>query len=124
MKLRSLLFGSLYLAALASIQSRAPLAAADEPKTWAERLGWPAGKRVVIFHADDVGMCYEANQAVQRALTAGAYRSASAMVPCPWFNEMAAWCVAHPDHDVGLHLTLTSEWRFYRWGPVSPPDRV
>jgi len=87
---------------------RAAVAQADR-KTWAERLGWPADKRVIIFHADDVGMCYEANAAAQRALTRGDYRSASAMVPCPWFNEMAAWCAEHPDHDVGLHLALTSE---------------
>jgi predicted glycoside hydrolase/deacetylase ChbG (UPF0249 family) len=101
-----------------------PAAAAAPDKTWAERLGWPAGKRVVIFHADDTGMCYEANQAAQRALTQGAYRSASAMVPCPWFNEMAAWSVANPRFDVGLHLTLTSEWKYYRWGPVAPRDQV
>ena len=125
MKLRSLLFGSAILAALASVRPAMP--EADGPaatKTWAERLGWPAGKRVVIFHADDVGMCYEANQAVQRALPKGAYRSASAMVPCPWFNEMAAWCVANPRYDVGLHITLTSEWKYYRWGPVAPRDKV
>jgi chitin disaccharide deacetylase len=101
-----------------------PALAQGQTKTWAERLGWPAGKRVVIFHADDIGMCYEANQAAQQALTAGNYRSAAAMVPCPWFNEMAAWSVAHPDVDVGLHLALTSEWRFYRWGPVAPRDQV
>jgi predicted glycoside hydrolase/deacetylase ChbG (UPF0249 family) len=98
---------------------------ADQPaKTWAERLGWPADKRVVIFHADDVGMCYEANQAAQGALSKGEYRSAAAMVPCPWFNEMAAWCRANPQHDVGLHLTLTSEWKYYRWGPVAPREQV
>jgi predicted glycoside hydrolase/deacetylase ChbG (UPF0249 family) len=100
------------------------LSRADQAKTWAERLGWPPDKRVVIFHADDIGMCYEANQAAQRALTQGAYRSASTMVPCPWFNEMAAWCVDHPQYDVGLHLALTSEWKHYRWGPVSPRDKV
>jgi predicted glycoside hydrolase/deacetylase ChbG (UPF0249 family) len=93
-------------------------------KTWAERLGWPAGKRVVIFHADDIGMCWEANQAAQRGLSQGEYRSAACMVPCPWFNEMAAWCVANPKHDVGLHLALTSEWKYYRWGPVAPRDKV
>jgi predicted glycoside hydrolase/deacetylase ChbG (UPF0249 family) len=102
----------------------APVQAQPEARTWAQRLGWPADKRVVIFHADDVGMCYEANQAAQNALSKGLYKSAAAMVPCPWFNEMAAWCVAHPEHDVGLHLTLTSEWKFYRWGPVAPRDQV
>lgn len=109
------LFGCLCLPPRASAQSDA--------KTWAERLGWPAGKRVVIFHADDIGMCYEANQAAQGALERGEYKSAAAMVPCPWFNEMAAWCVKHPNYDVGLHLTLTSEWRFYRWGPSGPRDK-
>lgn len=101
-----------------------PAAAQGEPKTWAERLGWPAGQRVLILHADDIGMCHEANASAQRALTRGDYRSAAAMVPCPWFNEMAAWCVEHPAHDVGLHLALTSEWQTYRWGPVAPADRV
>src|SRR5438105_12014698 len=111
-------------AAVLTALGAAPPTKADEgAKTWAERLGWPAGKKVVIFHADDVGMCYEANQAAQRALTEGNYRSAAAMVPCPWFNEMAAWSAAHPQYDVGLHLTLTSEWRSYRWGPVAPRDK-
>lgn len=104
---------------------RPPAAAAQAGrKTWAERLGWPADKRVLILHADDVGMCYEANASAQRALGRGEYRSAAAMVPYPWFDEMAAWCAEHPDHDVGLHLTLTSEWRHYRWGPAAPRDRV
>jgi predicted glycoside hydrolase/deacetylase ChbG (UPF0249 family) len=95
-----------------------------ERKTWSERLGWPRDRRVLILHADDIGMCFEANASAQRSLSQGEYRSAAAMVPCPWFNEMAAWCVEHPSHDVGLHLALTSEWRFYRWGPIAPRDRV
>jgi predicted glycoside hydrolase/deacetylase ChbG (UPF0249 family) len=98
--------------------------AQTETKTWAERLGWPAGQRVVIFHADDIGMCYEANQAAQQALAQGQYRSAAIMMPCPWASEMAAWCLAHPQFDVGLHLTLTSEWKYYRWGPVSSREQV
>ncbi|HMP03163.1 MAG TPA: polysaccharide deacetylase family protein [Gemmatales bacterium] len=104
-----------------------PAATAATPEraaTWGERLGWGADQRAVIFHAGDVGMCCGGNPAAQRALAQGEYRSASAMVPCPWFSEMAAWCVAHPDHDVGLHLTLTSEWKHYRWGPVAPRDQV
>ncbi len=115
---------ALLLASLTALGLASPASSGDAPKTWAERLGWPAGKRVVIFHADDIGMCYEANQAAQRALSQGAYRSASCMVPAPWFNEMAAWCVEHPEYDVGLHLTLTSEWKYYRWGPITPREKV
>jgi predicted glycoside hydrolase/deacetylase ChbG (UPF0249 family) len=114
--------GTAALTVLSSLSAAAM--AADSAKTWGERLGWPAGKRVVIFHADDIGMCYEANLAAQRALSKGVYRSAACMVPCPWFNEMAAWCVAHPEYDVGLHLTLTSEWKYYRWPPVAPHEKV
>jgi predicted glycoside hydrolase/deacetylase ChbG (UPF0249 family) len=113
------------LAAFTCLLPGGPVARADgEAPTWGERLGWPAGKRVVIFHADDTGMCYEANLAAQRSLERGEYRSASAMVPCPWFNEMASWSAAHPQYDVGLHLALTSEWRYYRWGPVAPHEKV
>ena len=91
----------------------------EEGKTWAERLGYPPGRRVLIVHADDVGMCYEANEATQQYLESGRIQSASVMVPCPWFPAFAKWYAEHPEHDVGLHLTLTSEWRIYRWGPVS-----
>src|SRR5205085_11065288 len=120
---RWLFLGLLLLSAFGPPRAAvAQFAAQGERKTWAERLGWPADKRVIILHADDIGMCYEANASAQRGLTNGDYRSAAAMAPCPWFNEMAAWCAEHPEYDVGLHLTLTSEWRFYRWGPVAPRD--
>lgn len=93
-------------------------------ETWAEKLGFPPDKRVLILHADDVGMSYEANQAAKEGLPAGHYRSASAMAPCPWFSEFAAWCAANPQYDVGLHLTLNSEWKYYRWGPTSDRSAV
>lgn len=125
MKTRWLFLGLMILLAAGLPFAAVPRTAAEgQARSWAERLGWPSGKRVIIFHADDIGMCYEANASAQRSLSKGEYRSAAAMVPCPWFSEMAAWCVAHPEHDVGLHLALTSEWRFYRWGPVAARDKV
>lgn len=93
-------------------------------ETWSVKLGYPADRRVLILHADDIGMCFEANYAAKRALEAGNYRSAAAMVPCPWFYEFVDWAKKHPDVDVGLHLAMTAEWSFYRWGPVAPRDQV
>ncbi len=93
-------------------------------ETWAEKLGYPSGKRVLILHADDIGMCYEANAAAMAQLTNGDIQAAAMMVPCPWFTEIAAWYKEHPDYDMGLHLALTAEWRNYRWGPVAPHNEV
>ena len=93
-------------------------------RTWAERLGYPAGKRVLMLHADDIGMCFEANDAAKKYLAAGHIQSAAAMVPCPWFDDFAIWAKERPELDVGLHLTLTSEWKHYRWGPTLPRAEV
>ena len=93
-------------------------------KNWAEKLGYPVDSKVVMLHADDIGMCSEANEAVIPYLLNDQIQSASAMVPCPWFNDIADWYKKHPEMDIGLHLTLTSEWKNYRWGPVSNPSRV
>ena len=101
-----------------------PLAKSARAETWAEKLGYPAGSRVLILHADDVGMCYEHSAASKQLLQAGHIQSAAAMVPCPWFNEFAAWYKEHSHFDVGLHLAMNSEWTHYRWGPVAPRDLV
>ena len=93
-------------------------------ETWAEKLGWPSGVKVLILHADDIGMCYEANQAAKEYFDRGHIQSAALMVPCPWYNEMANWYAEHPKLDLGLHLALTSEWKWYRWGPVAKPSTV
>jgi predicted glycoside hydrolase/deacetylase ChbG (UPF0249 family) len=98
--------------------------AAARAETWAEKLGYPAGKKILILHADDIGMCHEANMAAKAYLAAGHIQSAALMVPCPWYNEAADWYKSNPDLDLGLHLAMNSEWRWYRWGPAAGRDKV
>lgn len=92
---------------------------ANTPGTWAEKLGWPAGKKVIMLHADDIGMCPEANIAAEQQLLSGQIQSAAVMIPCPNAREFIDWAKENPKMDIGLHLTLTSEWKTYRWGPVT-----
>ncbi len=89
-----------------------------------ERLGYPRSAKLLIIHADDLGLSHSENQASIACFEKGVVNSGSVMVPCPWFPEIAAYSVAHPQLDLGLHLTLTSEWKPYRWGPVLPRTDV
>jgi predicted glycoside hydrolase/deacetylase ChbG (UPF0249 family) len=81
-------------------------------------------QRVLIPHIDDVGMCHGANRACLELMGQGFVTTASVMVPCPWFREIAEAAVARPALDLGVHLTLTSEWPHYRWGPISTASRA
>jgi|SRR5215831_1015757 len=93
-------------------------------QTLADHLGYPPGTKLVIVHADDLGETHAVNAAAIKSLEAGSINSASLMVPCPWFPEIADYTKSHPGGDFGLHLTVTSERVYYRWGPVAPADKV
>lgn len=95
-----------------------------QTKTIAERLGYPADAKLLIVHADDLAVAHSVDAASFDALDKNAVTSASIMVPCPWLTEVAAYAKNHSDADLGLHLTLTSEWKIYRWGPVESKDKV
>ena len=91
----------------------------DKSVTNAEKLGYPAGSKVILLHCDDAGMCEEANTAVAHYFETGDINSAAVMVPCPYAEELVEWAKTQDSPDIGIHLTLTSEWKDYRWGPVS-----
>lgn len=92
---------------------------AQHDTTYAERLGFPKGAKVIILHVDDAGMSYDSDLGAIRALTDGVASSVSVMMPCPWVPHFVNWLKTHPDIDAGLHLTLNAEWANYKWGPVS-----
>jgi predicted glycoside hydrolase/deacetylase ChbG (UPF0249 family) len=96
----------------------------DGQPSLAEQLGYPKNAKLLIVHGDDMAVAHSVDVATTKALEAGSVNSASIMVPCPWFSEVAAYARAHPDADLGLHLVLTSEWSTYRWGPTAPKDKV
>jgi predicted glycoside hydrolase/deacetylase ChbG (UPF0249 family) len=98
--------------------------ARGQAKTIAERLGYPADSKLLIVHADDLAVAHSEDAASFDALDKNAVTSASIMVPCPWLTEVADYAKTHPDADLGLHLTVTSEWKTYRWGPVESKDKV
>src|SRR5688500_15079551 len=92
--------------------------------TTAQQLGYSPNDKVLMVHADDLGMSHSVNSATIDAFKKGMVTSGSIMVPCPWFREIAACAREHPELDLGLHLTLTSEWKYLRWRPVASPEKV
>jgi predicted glycoside hydrolase/deacetylase ChbG (UPF0249 family) len=114
-----LLFAGALLAILLLTTLRSGAQAPAARPSLAERLGFKASDIILIVNADDVGMSHGANMAARAGMEQGLITSGSIMVPCPWFEEIAVYATANPTRDFGLHLTHTSEWKVYKWGPVS-----
>jgi predicted glycoside hydrolase/deacetylase ChbG (UPF0249 family) len=93
-------------------------------KNVAAKLGYPPDSKLLIIHADDLGVAHSEDKASFYALDHHDVTAASVMAPCPWLTEVADYAKTHPGADIGVHLTLTSEWKTYRWGPVAPLDQV
>lgn len=77
------------------------------------------GEMRLIVRADDIGSSHAANLACIQSYRDGIARSVEVMVPAPWFNEAVEMLRQNPGLDVGVHLTLTSEWANCKWGPVT-----
>ncbi len=105
---------------LPSSFAQQPSSTPPPAKAIAERLGYPANSRLLIIHADDLGMMHDVNTAIFEAFDKHWITSASILVPCPWFPEVAQWAKTHPDADLGIHLALNADWTSYRWPSVSP----
>jgi predicted glycoside hydrolase/deacetylase ChbG (UPF0249 family) len=95
------------------------ISAKAQQQTYAEKLGFPKNAKVLILHVDDVGMSWDSNEGAIQATQKGVANSFSVMMPCPWVPAVLQFLKEHPTADAGLHLTLTSEWDQYRWGPVA-----
>ena len=107
---------------LASLLVASTLSA--QTRTVAERLGHPRDAKLLILHADDIGVAHSENAASFDALDKGAINSGSIMMPTPWVTEVAEYAKKHPNADLGLHLTVTAEWNTYRWGGLAPNDKT
>jgi len=94
------------------------------PKNLAEQLGYDRNAKLLIMHADDLGVAHGVNTASIEAFEKGRISSASIMVPCPWFPELADYAKDHPELCWGIHLTLTAEWKHYKWDGVLSKSEI
>jgi predicted glycoside hydrolase/deacetylase ChbG (UPF0249 family) len=83
-----------------------------------EKLGYSEHSKLLMIHADDAGLCHSENLATMQALLSGSVNSFSIMPVCSGFDEIAKFARENPKLDYGIHLTLTCEWKNYKWGPL------
>jgi predicted glycoside hydrolase/deacetylase ChbG (UPF0249 family) len=89
-----------------------------------ELLGYPPDARLLIINADDFGMYHAVTEGVLRTIADGVVTSTTLMVPCPWGGYALRQLREHPEIAFGVHLTVVTDFDDYRWGPLTPRDRV
>jgi len=89
-----------------------------------EKLGYRKEDRLLIINTDDYGMCNSVNEAAIEILRKGQASSCTIMMPCPWSLSGIQRLKEHSDIEVGVHLTVISEYWYYRWGPLSSVEKV
>ncbi|MFC0774767.1 ChbG/HpnK family deacetylase [Terrimonas alba] len=72
----------------------------------------------LLLRLDDNGMNHAVTKAIEQVAATGIPFSTSVMFACPWYQEAVAVLKKYPKVSVGVHLTLNSEWKYFRWGPV------
>lgn len=77
-----------------------------------------SGQIRLVVRGDDFGMCHAVNEGIKRAFTDGIVTTSSTMAPCPWFGE-AVKITKDLGIPLGAHQTLTCEWDYFRWRPLT-----
>ena len=128
--MRNLLFPSLLVSGLFSLCLLCPLSGSasdskvEKPEPPAAVDHWGDGKVRLIIRTDDVGFCHAANVAFEKIAREGVISAVSVIVNTPWLDEAVQMLKRHPEVSVGVHTCFNSEWKLYRWGPVSPVSEV
>ena len=100
------------------------LNASSQIQNIAEKLGYEKDAKLLILHADDIGVSHSVNQASFNGFTNNSITSGSIMIPCPWVKEVAEFSIKNPQFDLGLHLTLNAEWKNYKWNGILPSNEI
>jgi predicted glycoside hydrolase/deacetylase ChbG (UPF0249 family) len=95
-----------------------PSADLAQSQTWAERLGYGAGSRVLLIEAPEAGLNWETTEAAAKGLADGSVQSTALLAACPWFGQAAQQFRQQPDLDIGLNVVVTAPYQAYRWRPT------
>ena len=83
-----------------------------------EALGYKPTDKLLIIHADDLGLCESVNSATFESFQNESISSASVMMTTKEINEVVSFLASNKNYDIGIHLTVTSEWKYHKWGGV------